>query len=156
MISEVVNAPKLYKCERLICSLVQRSCTRPIGSRAKLTCIEPTLEWHLIDDNSFGHQGFEHVAWPGEEVVAFLASLEVAGFVAAGAVADMMRRNRSEEFVVEDGTSRRRSALEGCERLHGALEADCPWLHSMPCCGLGHHGADQVVREHVGPDLLAN
>jgi hypothetical protein len=62
-------------------------------------------EWHLVNDNSFCHQGFEHVAGPAEEVVAFLASLEVTRLVAAGTVADSVSYDGGEELVVKQAAA---------------------------------------------------
>ena len=47
-------------------------------------------------------------------------------------------------------------APERLQHLPRPLEAQLPRRHSVPPRRLGHHPADQVVRQQVGPDLLAD
>ena len=46
--------------------------------------------------------------------------------------------------------------LKGFESLKRCLEADGSWGNGMLDGGLGHDGADQVVSQHMRPNLLPN
>lgn len=46
--------------------------------------------------------------------------------------------------------------LKGFESLKRGLEADGSWGNVMLDCRLGHDGADQVVIQHMRPNLLPN
>jgi hypothetical protein len=44
--------------------------------------------------------------------------------------------------------------LEGFECLDRSLETDRSWFHAVFGCGLSDDRADEIVRQHVGPDFL--
>jgi len=46
--------------------------------------------------------------------------------------------------------------LKRFQRLNRSLEADRPWFEAMLARGLSDDGADQVVGQDMGPDLLSH
>ena len=140
-------------------------CRNPGSLRASSpSCRGRGDEWHLLLGNAFGHLAFHLGPGLGQPAVVIpsAASSAAARTGRGGRRPGGWRWHRAGRGTGAAGPAASPAGpsveqrLERLQRLQRPLEADRPRRDVVPRRGLGHHRADQVVRQDVRPHLLAD
>jgi hypothetical protein len=120
-------------------------------------------EWHLLVPNSIGHIAFSFVSRLDESEVFLSVPFSSSRLEAIRSISDTMSNDGVEQVLVEMFAERSIvAALHGnhrlkCfQRLDRAFETDRPRFETMLGRGLSDDGADEIVGQDVGPDLLSH
>jgi hypothetical protein len=117
-------------------------------------------EWHLVLANSFEYGQFSLVPGQFEFGVSLRSSLPISRLESVRSISDAMKCDGLQQLLVKGVSEGRATSLKvdqrmkRFQRLQRPFEADRSRLDSALCRRLGHDRADEIVGEHVRPDLL--
>ncbi len=106
---------------------------------------------------------FGHLPWLHETIIRFGTALSPPRLKAIGPIGDSVTSNGVQQVLVEGdaegGIAMALASihrLKGFQRLQRTFEADGARFNLVPCGGLRHEGANQVVRQDLRPELLSD